>query len=51
MGKKKRPQGKPEAMSLIEFNQKTPVNMAIPRTNNINDPQWGKVDLNMSKNP
>ena len=51
MGKKKRPQGKPQEMTLAEFNKQTPVNMAIPRVGDINDPQWNKVDLNMFKDP
>lgn len=38
-------------MTLAEFNKKTPVNMAIPRVGDINDPQWNKVDLNMCKDP
>ena len=51
MGKKRRPQGKPQEMSLAEFNQKTPVNMSIPRTGDDNDPQRGKIDLSQSKDP
>ena len=38
-------------MTLAEFNKKTPVNMAIPRTGDINDPKWNTVDLSKSKNP
>lgn len=51
MGKKKRPQGKPQEMSLAEFNQKTPVDMSIPRIANIDDPKWSSVDLSKSKDP
>ena len=38
-------------MSLAEFNKKTPVDMSIPRTGDINDPQWDKIDLSQSKDP
>ena len=51
MGKKKRGQGKPQEMSLAEFNKVTPVNMAIPRTRDMGDPVWGKVDLSLAKDP
>ena len=51
MGKKRRPQGKPQEMSLAEFNQKTPVDMSIPRVGDINDPQWDRIDLSKNKDP
>ena len=51
MGKKKRPQGKPQEMSLAEFNKKTPVNMALPRGGGTSEIPWDRVDLNMCKDP
>lgn len=52
MGKKKRPQGKPQEMSLAEFNKITPVDMSIPRTRDIHDPDWNKLKLeNDDSNP
>ena len=45
MGKKKRPQGKPQEMSLAAFNKITPVDMSIPRTRDIHDPDWTKLNL------
>ena len=51
MGKKKRPQGKPEQMTLAEFNKQAPVNMSIPRGGGISGTQWDRMDLNMSKDP
>ena len=51
MGKKKRPQGKPETMSLAEFTQKAPVNTAIRQASNNADSQWDRLDLNMNKDP
>ena len=54
MGKKKRPQqGKPQAMSLEEFNKQAAFNsVSAPRVSDLmNAPQWDKVDLNMNKDP
>ena len=51
MGKKKRPQGKPEQMTLAEFNKQAPVNMSIPRGGGISGTQWDRMDLSMSKDP
>ena len=38
-------------MSLAEFNQKTPVDMSIPRVGDMNDPKWNIIDLSKSKDP
>ena len=38
-------------MTLAEFNEQTPVNMAIPRGGGITGTEWGKMDLNMKKDP
>ena len=49
MGRKRKLQGKPQEMSLQEFNKQAPVDLSIPKVGSIGDPQWDKVDLNMGK--
>ena len=51
MGKKRHPKGKPQEMSLEEFNKKANMGVTVNPARVADDSAWAGVDLSMSKDP
>ena len=51
MGKKRYPKGKPQEMSLEEFNKKANTGVTVNPARVADDSAWAGVDLSMNKDP